>query len=62
MDLIQLVTILGSVLALMGTMLGGVMYIHADVREIRQDMKQQNARIDKLYEMFIDLLKSKNTP
>jgi len=27
--------------------------------EIKKDMQQQNARIDKLYEMFIDLLKDR---
>ncbi len=55
MDWIQALTIIV-------TLLGGVFYIHSDIREIRKDMQQQNSRIDKLYEMFIDLLKSKNTP
>lgn len=48
MDWLQVFTIIAS-------LIGGLIYIHSD-------MKQQNARIDRLYEMFIDLLKSKNTP
>ena len=51
-----------QVLTIVVTLLGGIFYIHSDVREIRKDMQQQSARIDKLYEMFIDLLKSKNSP
>lgn len=30
-------------------------------RDIREDMKTQAARTDKLYEMFIDLLKEKRS-
>jgi hypothetical protein len=41
-----------QVLTIVGTLLGGMFYIHNDV-------KQQSARTDKLYEMFIDLLKEK---
>lgn len=58
-----------QVLTIVATLLGGVYYIHTDVREIRKDMQQQTERLDaqalrtdKLYEMFIDLLKHKNTP
>lgn len=47
-----------QVFTIIVTLLGGVFYIHSDIREIRKDMQQQNARIDKLYEMFIDLLKN----
>ena len=36
------------------TVLGSAYYIHRDIHE---DMKTQSARTDKLYEMFIDLLK-----
>lgn len=39
------------------TVIGTAYYIHQD---IRQDVKSQSARTDKLYEMFIDLLKEKN--
>ncbi len=46
-----------QVLTIVATMLAGVFYIHTDVREFRKEMQQQNARIDKLYEMFIELLK-----
>lgn len=65
-----------QVLTIIVTLLGGIFYIHSDIREIRKDMQQQNTRIDqqsaridqqnarsdRLYEMFIDLLKNKNTP
>jgi hypothetical protein len=36
------------------TVLGTAYYIH---RDIASDMKNHTARTDKLYEMFIDLLK-----
>jgi len=36
------------------TVLGSAYYIHRDIRE---DMKSQCLRTDKLYEMFISLLK-----
>ena len=49
-----------QVITIVMTLLGGIFYIHNDFREIRSDMNQQNARIDKLYEMFIDLTKKKN--
>lgn len=51
-----------QVLTIIATLAGGIFYIHSDIREIRKDMQQQSARIDKLYEMFVDLLKNKNTP
>jgi hypothetical protein len=41
-----------QVLTIIVTLLGGMFYIHSDV-------KQQAARTDKLYEMFVDLLKEK---
>lgn len=47
MDWIQALTI-------MATVIGSAYYIH---RDIIIDMRQQTARTDKLYEMFIDLLK-----
>jgi hypothetical protein len=50
MDWIQTLTIIGTVLAT-------AYYIHRDIIE---DMKTQSARTDKLYEMFIDLLRSQN--
>lgn len=49
MDWMQTITILF-------TIVGSTYYIHRDIRE---DMKTQSARTDKLYEMFIDLLKNK---
>jgi hypothetical protein len=49
MTFFDLFTIIGS----MATML---YYAH---RDIQSDMKAQAARTDKLYEMFIDLLKEK---
>lgn len=48
MDWIQTLTIISTVI-------GSAYYIHRDVKE---DMKTQCARTDKLYEMFIDLLKN----
>lgn len=36
------------------TVITSAYYVH---REIREDMKSQCLRTDKLYEMFIDLLK-----
>lgn len=50
-----------QVLTIIGTLLAGIFYIHSDIREIRKDMQQQNSRIDRLYEMFIDILKDKRT-
>ncbi len=52
MDWLQVFTIIA-------TLAGGIFYIHNDVKDIRKDMQTQNARIDRLYEMFIDLLKNK---
>ena len=55
MDWVQVLTIVGILLV-------GIFYIHSDIKEIKRDSQQQSARIDRLYEMFIDLLKHKNTP
>jgi hypothetical protein len=41
-------------LSIIATVLGSAYYIHRDIHE---DMKNQSARTDKLYEMFIDLIK-----
>ena len=41
-------------LSIMVTVIGTAYYLH---RDIQQDLKSQSARTDKLYEMFIDLLK-----
>jgi hypothetical protein len=49
MDWLQTLTIIASVLA-------SAYYIHRDIHE---DMRAQAARTDKLYEMFIDLIKEK---
>jgi hypothetical protein len=46
-------------LSIIFTVLGSAYFIH---RDIIADMRQQTARTDKLYEMFIDLIKTKNTP
>lgn len=46
-------------LSIMLTVIGSAYFIH---RDIMADMRQQTARTDKLYEMFIDLIKHKNTP
>ena len=47
MDWIQTLSIIATVLV-------SAYYIHRDIRE---DMKTQTNRTDRLYEMFIDLLK-----
>lgn len=49
MDWIQTVSIIMTVI-------GSAYYIH---REIHNDIRAANARTDRLYEMFIDLLKEK---
>lgn len=41
----------GSIIA---TIIAGAYCLHRDIKE---DMKTQTARTDRLYEMFIDLLK-----
>lgn len=41
-------------LSIMATVIASAYYIH---REVQSDMRAQCARTDKLYEMFIDLLK-----
>ena len=45
-------------ISVIATVIGSAYYIHRDLRE---DMKTQSARTDKLYEMFIDLLKEKRS-
>jgi len=47
MDLVQ-------TLSIIVTVLGSAYYIH---REIQRDMQAQTLRTDRLYEMFIDLIK-----
>ena len=41
-----------QVFTIIATLLGGIFYIHSDVREIRKDIQQQNARMDRMNEMF----------
>jgi triacylglycerol esterase/lipase EstA (alpha/beta hydrolase family) len=41
-------------LSIMVTVIGCAYYIH---RDMQNDMRIQSARTDKLYEMFIDLIK-----
>jgi len=41
-------------LSIMATVIGSAYYF---ARDIREDMKVQTARTDRLYEMFIDLIK-----
>lgn len=48
-----------QVFTIIATLVGGIFYIHADVREIRREMQQHGARVDKLYEMFVNLLKER---
>lgn len=46
-----------QVLTIIASVVGTGFYIH---RDIQADIKCQSARTDKLYEMFIDLLKERN--
>jgi hypothetical protein len=41
-------------LSIIFTCVGSVYFFHRDIKE---DMKNQTARTDRLYEMFIDLIK-----
>lgn len=42
--------------SVIATVVASAYYIHRDVKE---DMKTQSAKTDRLYEMFIDLLKER---
>jgi hypothetical protein len=64
MDYIQFIT-------LMTTFIGGFVFIHREIRqeikEMKEDIKVQSARLDqqaarsdRLYEMFIDLVKTRD--
>lgn len=59
MDWLQL----GQFITIISVFLGAFGYIHSDIKtfkdEIRKDMQQQTSRTDRLYEMFIDLLKDR---
>lgn len=46
-------------LSVIATVVATAYYIH---REIHADMRAQSARTDRLYEMFIDLLKERKNP
>ena len=46
-----------QVFTIMATLVGSVFYIHNDVKELKNEIQQQSKRTDRLYEMFIDLLK-----
>lgn len=60
MEIFQIWTaIAANVVIVVASLLGGIFYIHSDVKEIRKDMQQQSARIDRLYEMFVDLLRER---
>jgi hypothetical protein len=52
---------LGSVITILITIVGCTYYIHrdmkADMEKQQQAINTQSARTDRLYEMFIDLLK-----
>jgi len=55
-----------QVLAIIGTLVGAFFYLHADMNTLKNELHQMNmrldqkeSRVDRLYEMFIDLLKEK---
>jgi hypothetical protein len=54
MDVDLFVSGLASVITIIATIVGCTYYIH---RDIKSDMERQTSRTDRLYEMFIDLLK-----
>ena len=45
-------------LSIIATVVASAYYIH---REIQTDIRASNARTDRLYEMFIDLLRDKKS-
>jgi hypothetical protein len=48
-------------LSIMATVIASAYYIHreivSDIKSVRDEIRAQSARTDRLYEMFIDLLK-----
>lgn len=58
MEIVQFITILGSIV-------GSFIYIITELRNfektIRDDMKSQSQRTDRLYEMFVDIQKENQT-
>jgi len=56
MDWFQFFTLIGTILGAAGFLFKEMKSFEA---EIRSDVKQQSARTDKLYEMFINLLQGK---
>jgi cell division protein FtsL len=61
LDIIQFVTILGTVIGAMIYMVTELRFFQKEIKEEikiqNQHIDQQSQRTDKLYEMFIDLLK-----
>ena len=47
----------------LGTIIGTIVicfvWIHGQINDVRGEIQQQSQRTDRLYEMFIDLLKEK---
>lgn len=63
MDWTIIISSFASVITIIGT-LGGMMFyfiskIDADIKAINARADVQNARIDQLYQMFVDLLKER---
>lgn len=46
-------------LAIVATIILGVLYIHSDIRDIRIDVQQQNEKLDELYQKLSQLIKEK---
>lgn len=55
-----------KIISVIGSLLGALFYIHQDTKrqvdKMDAEIREQAKRSDRLYEMFIELLKNKNTP
>lgn len=48
-----------QVLAILATIISGVLYIHSDIKDLRIDVHKQNEKLDQLYQKFSQLIKEK---
>ena len=46
-------------LAIVATIISGVLYIHSEIKDLRVVVQQQNERLDELYQKFSQLIKEK---
>ena len=45
--------------SILSVMIIGIVWLHMEIKDIKIDLTHQAQRTDRLYEMFIDLLKEK---